>query len=144
MDVHIQSRDGAEQLGSAALLAAFDDLMVSEYTLEPGTEPGEPHYQANHSDAFYVLDGELEFRIEGDSVRASAGTLVVAPRGAVHAVPGRDRRDREVPERPRAGRLRPVPAYAQRDAREGRVARRRASGGARPVPGLRRMSHGGA
>jgi hypothetical protein len=40
MDVHIQSRDGAEQLGSAALLAAFDDLMVSEYTLEPGTEPG--------------------------------------------------------------------------------------------------------
>jgi hypothetical protein len=28
MDVHIQSRDGAEQLGSAALLAAFDDLMV--------------------------------------------------------------------------------------------------------------------
>jgi len=39
MDVHIQSRDGAEQLGSAALLAAFDDLMVSEYTLEPGTEP---------------------------------------------------------------------------------------------------------
>jgi hypothetical protein len=39
MDVHIQSREGAEQLGSAALLAAFNDLMVSEYTLEPGTEP---------------------------------------------------------------------------------------------------------
>jgi mannose-6-phosphate isomerase-like protein (cupin superfamily) len=87
MDVHIQSRDGAELLGIAALLAAFDDLMVSEYTLEPGTEPGEPHYHANHSDAFYVLEGELEFRIEGDSVRASAGTLVVAPRGAVHAFP---------------------------------------------------------
>lgn len=87
MDVHIQSREGAEQLGSAALLAAFDDLMVSEYMLEPGTEPGEPHYHANHSDAFYVLEGELEFRIEGDSVRASAGTLVVAPRCAVHAFP---------------------------------------------------------
>ena len=38
MDVHIQSREGGEQLGSAALLAAFDDLMVSEYVLEPGTE----------------------------------------------------------------------------------------------------------
>jgi len=33
MDVHIRNREGAEQLGSAALLAAIDDLMVSEYTL---------------------------------------------------------------------------------------------------------------
>lgn len=88
MDVHIQSREGGEQLGSATLLAAFDDLMVSEYTLEPGTEPGEPHYHANHSDAFYVLEGELEFQIEGQQpARASAGTIVVAPRGAVHAFP---------------------------------------------------------
>lgn len=87
MDVHIQNRDGAERLGSAALLAAFEDLMVSEYLLEPGTEPGDPHFHANHSDAFYVLEGELEFVIEGEPVRASAGTLVVAPRGAVHAFP---------------------------------------------------------
>lgn len=53
MDVHIQSRDGAEQLGSAVLLAALDDLMVTEYSLEPGTEPGDPHYHADHSDSFY-------------------------------------------------------------------------------------------
>ncbi len=87
MDVHVQGREGAEQLGSAALLAAFDDLMVSEYVLEPGTEPGDPHYHANHSDSFYVLEGELEFQIDGRAVRAAAGTLVVAPRGAVHAFP---------------------------------------------------------
>ena len=35
MDVHIQSGEGAEQLGSAVLLAALDDLMVTEYSLEP-------------------------------------------------------------------------------------------------------------
>jgi uncharacterized cupin superfamily protein len=87
MEVHIQSRDGAERLGSAALLAAFDDLMVSEYVLEPGTQPGEPHYHANHSDAFYVLEGELEFLVDGRAVRARAGTLVVAPRRVVHAFP---------------------------------------------------------
>ncbi len=87
MHVHIQNREGGEQLGSAVLLAAFDDLMMSEYVLEPGTEPGDPHYHANHSDAFYVLEGELEFQIDGRPVRASAGTLVVAPRGAVHAFP---------------------------------------------------------
>jgi quercetin dioxygenase-like cupin family protein len=89
MDVHIQSREGGEQLGSAVLLAAFDDLMVSEYLLDPGTEPGDPHYHANHSDSFYALEGELEFQIDGRIVRASPGTLVVAPRGAVHAFPSR-------------------------------------------------------
>ena len=56
MDVHLESSEGGEQLGSAVLLAAFDDLMVSEYVLEPGTEPGGPHYHANHSDSFYVLE----------------------------------------------------------------------------------------
>ena len=87
MDLHVQVREGAEQLGSAVLLAAFDDLMVSEYVLEPGTEPGDPHYHANHSDAFYVIEGELEFQIEGRTVRATAGTIVVAPRGVAHAFP---------------------------------------------------------
>ena len=42
MTVHIQNREGGEPLGSSVLLAAFDDLMVSEYVLEPGTEPGDP------------------------------------------------------------------------------------------------------
>jgi quercetin dioxygenase-like cupin family protein len=87
MDVHIQSREGGEQLGSAVLLAAFDDLTVSEYSLEPGTEPGDPHVHKNHTDSFYVLEGELEFQIDARTVRANAGTLVVAPRGAMHAFP---------------------------------------------------------
>jgi hypothetical protein len=87
MTVLIQSRDGAEQLGRAVLLAALDDLTVTEYDLELGMEPGDPHYHANHADSFYVLEGELEFQIDGRTVRAKAGTLVVAPRGAVHAFP---------------------------------------------------------
>ena len=69
------------------LLAALDDLMLSEYLLEPGTAPGDPHYHANRTDAFYVLDGELEFVIDGEPVRATGGMLVVAPRGEVHAFP---------------------------------------------------------
>jgi quercetin dioxygenase-like cupin family protein len=87
MDLHVQGREGAEQLGIAALLTATGDLTVTENELEPGTEPGDPHYHANHTDSFYVLEGELEFRIDGRTVRATAGTLVVAPRGAVHAFP---------------------------------------------------------
>ena len=77
----------AERLGRAALLAATDDLTVFDYSLEPGTEPGGPHYHAQHTDSFYVLEGELEFQIAGRAVRAGAGSLVVAPRGAVHAFP---------------------------------------------------------
>jgi quercetin dioxygenase-like cupin family protein len=85
--VLIQESRNAERLGKAALLVADDDLMVSEYTLEPGSKPGGPHYHARHADSFYVLEGELEFQIDGRTVRASAGALVVAPRGAVHAFP---------------------------------------------------------
>ena len=87
MAVQIRTRESGEPLGSSVLLAAFDDLMLSEYVLEPGTEPGDPHYHANHTDAFYVLEGELEFVLDGEPVRAKAGTLVVAPRGEVHAFP---------------------------------------------------------
>ena len=87
MAVYTQDRQGGEPLGSSVLLAAFDDLMLSEYLLEPGTQPGAPHYHANHTDAFYVIDGELEFVIDGEAVRAPVGTLIVAPRGEVHAFP---------------------------------------------------------
>jgi mannose-6-phosphate isomerase-like protein (cupin superfamily) len=34
-----------------------------------------------------VLEGELEFQIDGRAIRAKAGMYVVAPRGAVHAFP---------------------------------------------------------
>ena len=110
---------GGEPLGSSVLLAAFDDLMLSEYVLEPGTEPGDPHYHANHTDAFYVLEGELEFVLDG---RAGPGDRRHARRRAARRgarVPRRDRRPRALPEHPHAGRLRAVHARARRDARRG-------------------------
>lgn len=85
--VTISEPGRGERLGSAVLLAATDDLYVSEYTLEPRGEPGDPHYHAGHTDSFYVLEGELEFQIEGKPVRATAGALISAPRGAIHAFP---------------------------------------------------------
>ncbi len=86
-DVLISGAGTGERLGRAALLVADPDIYVAEYTLESGTEPGDPHYHERHADSFYVLQGELEFPIEGRAVRAMAGALVVAPRGAVHAFP---------------------------------------------------------
>ena len=77
----------AERQGSGAIRLTLDDIYMSEYTLEPGSEPGAPHYHARHSDTFYVLEGELEFVIDGETVRATAGTVLAAPRGAIHAFP---------------------------------------------------------
>lgn len=86
-DVLIGERGSGERLGSAGLLVADQDLYVAEYMLEPGTQPGDPHYHKLHADSFYLLEGELEFQIDGRAIRAVPGMLLVAPRGAVHAFP---------------------------------------------------------
>jgi quercetin dioxygenase-like cupin family protein len=75
----------AEQQGMGAIRITLDDIYMAEYALEPGSEPGTPH--ARHSDTFYVLEGELEFVIDGKTIRATAGTILAAPRGAIHAFP---------------------------------------------------------
>ena len=79
-------QDGERQ-GIGTIRLALDDIYMAVYELEPGSEPGTPHYHARHSDTFYVLDGELEFVIDGKTVRAKAGTVLAAPRGAIHAFP---------------------------------------------------------
>lgn len=42
------------------------------------------HDHDDHVDAFYVLEGEVEFLTAGEPVRAAAGTFLAAPPGAAH------------------------------------------------------------
>ena len=65
--------------------AVRPELDLLEYDVGPGYEGPGPHFHKRHVDSFYVLDGELEFTLAGKSVRAAAGTFVVAPIGVVHA-----------------------------------------------------------
>ena len=44
----------------------------------------DPHTHDDHVDSFYVLDGEAEFTIGDDVVRAGPGTWMAAPVGTVH------------------------------------------------------------
>jgi len=44
----------------------------------------EPHRHDDHADTFYVLEGEIEFTVEDELVRAGPGTLVAAPPGTLH------------------------------------------------------------
>ena len=70
-----------------------DELEALEFHCEPGFGPVDPHVHDDHIDSFYVLEGEIEFTLGDEIVRAGAGTFVAAPPGARHgfSIPGPDR-----------------------------------------------------
>jgi quercetin dioxygenase-like cupin family protein len=65
--------------------AARPELSLIEYDAGPSYKGASPHYHERHTDAFYVLEGELEFTLGRETVLAPAGTAVIAPPGVVHA-----------------------------------------------------------
>jgi quercetin dioxygenase-like cupin family protein len=65
------------------VLAELPELEAIELRFGPDFEV-EPHSHADHVDSFYVLDGEAEFTLGDEVVRAGPGTYVAAPVGAVH------------------------------------------------------------
>ena len=44
----------------------------------------EAHVHADEDDAFYILEGELTFVLDGEDVAAPAGTFVLVPPGVEH------------------------------------------------------------
>ena len=44
-----------------------------------------PHIQHREDEAFYVLEGEYEFLVEGRTLRMPAGSLLYVPKGNLHA-----------------------------------------------------------
>jgi thiamine-phosphate pyrophosphorylase len=61
------------------------DADVLEYFVDGEYDGAAEHLHLRHADCFHVLEGELEFRLQGETVRAPAGTTVVVPPGVVHA-----------------------------------------------------------
>lgn len=67
--------------------AGFDAIAVTETRYEPG-EPGpDAHIHRHHTDAFYVLEGTLDFDLgrERETIRLPAGSFVAAPPDLVHS-----------------------------------------------------------
>ena len=60
------------------------ELCLTEATVGPEFEGAGPHYHERHVDAFYVLEGELEFILGTETFRAGPGTSVTVPPGIVH------------------------------------------------------------
>ena len=57
---------------------------IYDNTIPPGSPGPRPHIHRHHEEAFYVLEGELTVRVGPRTIKASAGSFVVVPRGVVH------------------------------------------------------------
>jgi mannose-6-phosphate isomerase-like protein (cupin superfamily) len=70
--------------GTFRVLAELDELEVIDMRFGPEFEGVDPHTHEDHVDSFYVLEGEAEFLLGDEIVRAGPGTFVAAPPGLVH------------------------------------------------------------
>ena len=75
------------RVGNVEFLARSADtprfnLAVIEIQPHRGGPP--IHAHAAEDDAFYILDGELTFTVEGEKVVVGAGTFVLVPPGLQH------------------------------------------------------------
>jgi quercetin dioxygenase-like cupin family protein len=68
------------------ILGELDDVIVSWFRYGPGEKGPDPHVHHHHTDAFYVLEGEIEVSLGPDlqTVRATPGTFAGAPPDVAH------------------------------------------------------------
>jgi mannose-6-phosphate isomerase-like protein (cupin superfamily) len=62
-----------------------DHLTLTELEYGPGQRGAPPHAHHGHSDAFLVLEGEVQITFESGPLHASAGTFVFIPPDVVHS-----------------------------------------------------------
>src|ERR671930_1029636 len=68
------------------ILAELDDVIVTWFRYAPGEKGPDPHVHHHHTDAFYVLEGEIEVSLGPDleTLRATPGSFAGAPPNVVH------------------------------------------------------------
>jgi quercetin dioxygenase-like cupin family protein len=67
------------------LLADTEHLALTEFDYGPGQRGASPHVHHDHTDAFLVLEGELEITFVDGPLRTPAGTFVLIPPDIVHS-----------------------------------------------------------
>jgi quercetin dioxygenase-like cupin family protein len=84
----VHGPDGGEHLPrgprSHRILAELPGLEVIELRFGQEFEGVAPHTHDDHVDSFFVLDGEAEFFVEGETYLAGPGSYVAAPAGVEH------------------------------------------------------------
>lgn len=66
---------GAETNGSLTLM---------EFTAPPGARGPAPHFHRRTEEVFYVLDGQMNFTLDGRAVEVRSGGCLLIPRGVPH------------------------------------------------------------
>jgi mannose-6-phosphate isomerase-like protein (cupin superfamily) len=71
----------------SSILLARDDITITEARYAAGEHVAGPHIHLAHTDAFWVLEGELAFEVgpAGDTLIVPAGGFVAVPPGVAHA-----------------------------------------------------------
>lgn len=59
-------------------------MAIAEFTIPPHAPSPFPHVHHAHEEGFYVLEGELEFKVDGETLRARTGSFVMVPIGVPH------------------------------------------------------------
>ena len=66
------------------VLSELPHIEALELSFDPGFEGVDPHTHADHTDSFYVLEGEVEFFENGEWHRAGPGTFLSVPPNVEH------------------------------------------------------------
>ena len=69
----------------AEVRVARDELVLFAFEMEPHTDGAAPHLHRAHVDSFYVLEGELEVTLDGETRQLHPGDLATVPPETVHA-----------------------------------------------------------
>jgi quercetin dioxygenase-like cupin family protein len=69
----------------AEVKVSRDELVMFEFEMAPEMNGAGPHFHKQHVDSFYVLEGELEVTVDGETRRAHSGELVYVAPGVVHS-----------------------------------------------------------
>jgi quercetin dioxygenase-like cupin family protein len=78
--IYIPPNSLGSKVESKDTLGAYS---LIEFIVAPGTGPI-PHRHSREDESFYILDGQLEFRVGERIVTAGAGSFLLAPRGIPH------------------------------------------------------------
>jgi mannose-6-phosphate isomerase-like protein (cupin superfamily) len=80
------------RVGNVEFLARSGDtprFNLSVITIQPQREGPETHAHDAEDDAFYMLEGELTFVVDGEELVAGARTFVLVPPGVPHTFANR-------------------------------------------------------
>jgi mannose-6-phosphate isomerase-like protein (cupin superfamily) len=61
-----------------------NELGMAEFEVLPGSFTPPPHIHHAHEEIFYILEGELEFNIDGKPQRLKTGDSITVPIGVAH------------------------------------------------------------